>query len=112
MKLKKHVQIQEFDYLVVIVAFVKQDLHLTGTGDSTNDIAHLLGMLDPWYERNTLSLLNLPINVVCQVQLEFDSYTAKPKLVQTWDISSWPKVKGEELYSSLYMHVHLNYVNE
>lgn len=36
-------------------------------GDSTNDIAHLLGMLDPWYERNTLSLLNLPANVVCQV---------------------------------------------
>lgn len=40
------------------------------TGDSTNDIAHLLGMLDPWYERNTLSLLNLPANVVCQVQLK------------------------------------------
>uniref|UniRef100_A0A3Q2NTV7 Phosphoinositide 3-kinase regulatory subunit 5 n=1 Tax=Fundulus heteroclitus TaxID=8078 RepID=A0A3Q2NTV7_FUNHE len=36
------------------------------TGDSTNDIAHLLGMLDPWYERNTLSLLKLPTNVVCQ----------------------------------------------
>lgn len=41
-----------------------------GTGDSTNDIAHLLGMLDPWYERNTLSLLKLPANVVCQVQVE------------------------------------------
>lgn len=39
------------------------------TEDSTNDIAHLLGMLDPWYERNTLSLLNLPANVVCQVQV-------------------------------------------
>lgn len=38
-----------------------------GIGDSTNDIAHLLGMLDPWYERNTLSLLNLPANIVCQV---------------------------------------------
>lgn len=24
-------------------------------------------MLDPWYERNTLSLLNLPASVVCQV---------------------------------------------
>ncbi|XP_038126432.1 phosphoinositide 3-kinase regulatory subunit 5 isoform X2 [Cyprinodon tularosa] len=36
------------------------------SGDSTNDIAHLLGMLDPWYERNTLSLLKLPTNVVCQ----------------------------------------------
>lgn len=52
-----------------------------GTGDSTNDIAHLLGMLDPWYERNTLSLLNLPANVVCQVQMESNFYTAKPKLI-------------------------------
>uniref|UniRef100_A0A8C2DQG2 Phosphoinositide 3-kinase regulatory subunit 5 n=1 Tax=Cyprinus carpio TaxID=7962 RepID=A0A8C2DQG2_CYPCA len=31
---------------------------------STNDIANLLGMLDPWYARNTLSLLELPVNVV------------------------------------------------
>ncbi|KAJ0032951.1 hypothetical protein NQD34_000058 [Periophthalmus magnuspinnatus] len=47
-----------------------------GTGNSTNDIAHLLGMLDPWYERNTLSLLNLPPNVVCQQtsKTESDSY--------------------------------------
>ncbi|XP_075898895.1 phosphoinositide 3-kinase regulatory subunit 5 isoform X2 [Nelusetta ayraudi] len=41
-------------------------IHALSSGDSTNDIAHLLGMLDPWYERNTLSLLNLPANVVCQ----------------------------------------------
>ncbi|KAE8299979.1 Phosphoinositide 3-kinase regulatory subunit 5 [Larimichthys crocea] len=47
-----------------------------GQGDSTNDIAHLLGMLDPWYERNTLSLLNLPANVVCQQtsKTESESY--------------------------------------
>uniref|UniRef100_A0A8C5A1K5 Phosphoinositide 3-kinase regulatory subunit 5 n=1 Tax=Gadus morhua TaxID=8049 RepID=A0A8C5A1K5_GADMO len=38
--------------------------------DSTNDIAHLLGLLDPWYERNTLSLLHLPANLVCQVLLK------------------------------------------
>ncbi|TKS67958.1 Phosphoinositide 3-kinase regulatory subunit 5 [Collichthys lucidus] len=52
------------------------DLHLMGKGDSTNDIAHLLGMLDPWYERNTLSLLNLPANVVCQQtsKTESESY--------------------------------------
>uniref|UniRef100_A0AAQ4R8T3 Phosphoinositide 3-kinase regulatory subunit 5 n=1 Tax=Gasterosteus aculeatus aculeatus TaxID=481459 RepID=A0AAQ4R8T3_GASAC len=44
--------------------------------DSTNDIAHLLGMLDPWYERNTLTLLNLPANVVCQQtsKTESESY--------------------------------------
>uniref|UniRef100_A0AAR2IZ63 Phosphoinositide 3-kinase regulatory subunit 5 n=1 Tax=Pygocentrus nattereri TaxID=42514 RepID=A0AAR2IZ63_PYGNA len=34
--------------------------------DSTNDIAALLGMLDPWYERNTLCLLDLPLHVVCK----------------------------------------------
>ncbi|XP_069385811.1 phosphoinositide 3-kinase regulatory subunit 5 isoform X2 [Paralichthys olivaceus] len=51
-------------------------LHHSSTGDSTNDIAHLLGMLDPWYERNTLSLLNLPTNVVCQQtsKTESESY--------------------------------------
>ncbi|XP_028300274.1 phosphoinositide 3-kinase regulatory subunit 5 isoform X2 [Gouania willdenowi] len=48
----------------------------TGVGDSTNDIAHLLGMLDPWYERNTFSLLNLPADVVCQQtsKTESESY--------------------------------------
>lgn len=47
----------------------RQDLSVNGTEDSTNDIANLLGMLDPWYERNTRSLLDLPVNVVCQVIL-------------------------------------------
>uniref|UniRef100_A0A3Q3E2Y4 Phosphoinositide 3-kinase regulatory subunit 5 n=1 Tax=Labrus bergylta TaxID=56723 RepID=A0A3Q3E2Y4_9LABR len=49
---------------------------LTNVRDSTNDIANLLGMLDPWYERNTLSLLNLPANVVCQQtsKTESESY--------------------------------------
>ncbi|KAM4604167.1 phosphoinositide 3-kinase regulatory subunit 5 [Polymixia lowei] len=52
------------------------DLNLLATEDSTNDIARLLGMLDPWYERNTLSLLNLPANVVCQQtsKTESESY--------------------------------------
>uniref|UniRef100_A0A673D0Y7 Phosphoinositide 3-kinase regulatory subunit 5 n=1 Tax=Sphaeramia orbicularis TaxID=375764 RepID=A0A673D0Y7_9TELE len=52
------------------------DPKLMSIGDSTNDIAHLLGMLDPWYERNTLSLLNLPANVVCQQtsKTESESY--------------------------------------
>ncbi|XP_035040566.2 phosphoinositide 3-kinase regulatory subunit 5 isoform X2 [Hippoglossus stenolepis] len=57
-------------------AALSNGLHLPNTGDSTNDIAHLLGMLDPWYERNTLSLLNLPTNVVCQQtsKTESESY--------------------------------------
>lgn len=46
-----------------------QDLQRTSAGESTSDIAHLLGMLDPWYERNTLSLLDLPANIVCKVQV-------------------------------------------
>lgn len=50
-----------------------QDLLLTSAGESTNDIAHLLGMLDPWYERNTLSLLDLPTNIVCKVHVDFDT---------------------------------------
>ncbi|XP_047435083.1 phosphoinositide 3-kinase regulatory subunit 5 isoform X2 [Mugil cephalus] len=52
------------------------DVNHMSTGDSTNDIAHLLGMLDPWYERNTLSLLKLPTNVVCQQtsKTESESY--------------------------------------
>ncbi|KAM9314715.1 phosphoinositide 3-kinase regulatory subunit 5 [Pholidichthys leucotaenia] len=49
------------------------DLNHVGPRDSTNDIAHLLGMLDPWYERNTLSLLNLPASVVCQQTSKTDS---------------------------------------
>ncbi|KAM3865293.1 phosphoinositide 3-kinase regulatory subunit 5-like [Diretmus argenteus] len=49
---------------------------LQGAEDSTNDIARLLGMLDPWYERNTLSLLTLPTNVICQQtsKTESESY--------------------------------------
>ncbi|XP_051940037.1 phosphoinositide 3-kinase regulatory subunit 5 [Hippocampus zosterae] len=49
---------------------------LNGAEDSTNDIAHLLGMLDPWYERNTLSLLKFPTNIICQQtsKTESESY--------------------------------------
>ncbi|XP_053711946.1 phosphoinositide 3-kinase regulatory subunit 5-like isoform X2 [Synchiropus splendidus] len=54
------------------------DFNVPGSVDSTNDIANLLGMLDPWYERNTLSLLNLPSNVVCQQtsKTESESYNS------------------------------------
>ncbi|KAJ3614581.1 hypothetical protein NHX12_018153 [Muraenolepis orangiensis] len=54
-------------------AVTSTDPHALGTEDSTNDIAHLLGLLDPWYERNTLSLLNLPANVVCQQTSKMES---------------------------------------
>ncbi|KAL6103402.1 pik3r5 [Pungitius sinensis] len=34
--------------------------------DSTHDIAQMLGMMDPWYERNVLSLLSLSSDVLAQ----------------------------------------------
>uniref|UniRef100_A0A8C5AUF2 Phosphoinositide 3-kinase regulatory subunit 5 n=1 Tax=Gadus morhua TaxID=8049 RepID=A0A8C5AUF2_GADMO len=51
-------------------AATSTDPQASWSEDSTNDIAHLLGLLDPWYERNTLSLLHLPANLVCQVLLK------------------------------------------
>lgn len=39
---------------------------LAGAESSTNDISHYIGMLDPWYERNVLGLMNLPMDVLCQ----------------------------------------------
>ncbi|XP_022380385.1 phosphoinositide 3-kinase regulatory subunit 5 [Enhydra lutris kenyoni] len=41
--------------------------------ESTNDISHYLGMLDPWYERNVLGLMHLPPEVLCQVSLKAES---------------------------------------
>ncbi|XP_008151684.2 phosphoinositide 3-kinase regulatory subunit 5 [Eptesicus fuscus] len=41
--------------------------------ESTNDISHYLGMLDPWYERNVLGLMHLPPEVLCQQSLKEDS---------------------------------------
>ncbi|XP_073349735.1 phosphoinositide 3-kinase regulatory subunit 5-like isoform X2 [Pagrus major] len=34
--------------------------------DSTADIAQMLGLIDPWYERNVLNLLSLSSDVLCQ----------------------------------------------
>lgn len=35
----------------------------------TTDIAHMLGLVDPWYERNVLSLLSVSSDVLCEVLL-------------------------------------------
>uniref|UniRef100_A0A8C1NWE4 Phosphoinositide 3-kinase regulatory subunit 5 n=1 Tax=Cyprinus carpio TaxID=7962 RepID=A0A8C1NWE4_CYPCA len=59
--------------LQLSVSPLKPDLSVNGAEDSTNDIANLLGMLDPWYARNTLSLLELPVNVVCQQTSKIES---------------------------------------
>ncbi|MGH0154548.1 UNVERIFIED_CONTAM: hypothetical protein FKN15_027467 [Acipenser sinensis] len=52
------------------------ELNPSGLEDSTNDIARYIGMLDPWYDRNILSLLSLPIGVLCQQasKIETDSF--------------------------------------
>ncbi|XP_061472489.1 phosphoinositide 3-kinase regulatory subunit 5 [Rhineura floridana] len=42
------------------------DPSLTGMESSTNDLSIYIGMLDPWYERNVLGLMNLSTNVLCQ----------------------------------------------
>ncbi|XP_064007847.1 phosphoinositide 3-kinase regulatory subunit 5 [Pogoniulus pusillus] len=42
------------------------DPTLAGMESSTNDISHYIGMLDPWYERNVLGLMSLPMDVLCQ----------------------------------------------
>lgn len=34
--------------------------------DSTTDIAQMLGLMDPWYDRNVLSLLSLSSEVLCE----------------------------------------------
>ncbi|XP_039937565.1 phosphoinositide 3-kinase regulatory subunit 5 isoform X2 [Hirundo rustica] len=43
-----------------------QDPSAAGMEGSTNDISHYIGLLDPWYERNVLGLMNLPMDVLCQ----------------------------------------------
>lgn len=34
--------------------------------DSSSNVAHMLGTVDPWYERNVLSLLSLSSDILCQ----------------------------------------------
>uniref|UniRef100_A0AAQ5XZ40 Phosphoinositide 3-kinase regulatory subunit 5 n=1 Tax=Amphiprion ocellaris TaxID=80972 RepID=A0AAQ5XZ40_AMPOC len=44
--------------------------------DSTTDIAQMLGLMDPWYERNVLSLLSLSSDVLCQAASKDDDVSA------------------------------------
>ncbi|RLV89558.1 hypothetical protein DV515_00014820 [Chloebia gouldiae] len=43
-----------------------QDPSPAAMESSTNDISRYIGLLDPWYERNVLGLMNLPMGVLCQ----------------------------------------------
>ncbi|KAG8128915.1 hypothetical protein E2320_015726 [Naja naja] len=46
------------------------DPGMGGMESSTTDISFYIGMLDPWYERNVLGLMNLPTNVLCQQSIK------------------------------------------
>ncbi|XP_029914538.1 phosphoinositide 3-kinase regulatory subunit 5-like [Myripristis murdjan] len=41
--------------------------------DNTTDIAQMMGMIDPWYERSVLSLLSLSSEILCQTAGKVDS---------------------------------------
>nr|XP_033815887.1 phosphoinositide 3-kinase regulatory subunit 5 isoform X2 [Geotrypetes seraphini] len=45
---------------------VQMEARAPSMEESTNDISHYIGMLDPWYERNILGLMNLSTAVLCQ----------------------------------------------
>ncbi|KAM4717602.1 phosphoinositide 3-kinase regulatory subunit 5-like isoform 2-T2 [Anableps anableps] len=44
--------------------------------DSTTDIAQMLGLMDPWYERNVLSLLSLSSEVLCEAAPKEDDVSS------------------------------------
>ncbi|XP_061080167.1 phosphoinositide 3-kinase regulatory subunit 5-like [Conger conger] len=58
-------------------AAARTDAAMPG-GDSANNIAQSIGRLDPWYERSVLSLLDLPVDVLCQQtpKTETDSHNS------------------------------------
>lgn len=56
---------------------------MAGMEGSTNDISHYIGLLDPWYERNVLGLMKLPMDVLCQVCV--CPFPREDLLLPTWD---------------------------
>ncbi|KAM9391717.1 phosphoinositide 3-kinase regulatory subunit 5-like [Pholidichthys leucotaenia] len=46
--------------------------NIAAVEDSTTNIAQMLGMMDPWYERNVLGLLELSSDVLCQAASKDD----------------------------------------
>uniref|UniRef100_A0A3B5PW61 Phosphoinositide 3-kinase regulatory subunit 5 n=1 Tax=Xiphophorus maculatus TaxID=8083 RepID=A0A3B5PW61_XIPMA len=51
---------------VLLTLRKKFDSNCPEVEDSTTDIAQMLGMMDPWYERNVFSLLSLSSEVLCE----------------------------------------------
>ncbi|MEE6506790.1 hypothetical protein FKM82_007857 [Ascaphus truei] len=50
---------------------------LSGAEESTNDISHYIGMLDPWYKRNILGLMDLSTAVLCQTSPKPENESAE-----------------------------------
>uniref|UniRef100_A0A8C5SKB7 Phosphoinositide 3-kinase regulatory subunit 5 n=1 Tax=Laticauda laticaudata TaxID=8630 RepID=A0A8C5SKB7_LATLA len=57
-------------------------LGMGGMESSTNDISFYIGMLDPWYERNVLGLMNLPTNVLCQQSIKPEGESSEETTTQ------------------------------
>ncbi|KAL7989353.1 hypothetical protein Chor_012019 [Crotalus horridus] len=58
------------------------DPSMGGIESSTNDISFYIGMLDPWYERNVLGLMNLPTNVLCQQSIKPEGESSEETATQ------------------------------
>uniref|UniRef100_UPI003AB082B3 phosphoinositide 3-kinase regulatory subunit 5-like n=1 Tax=Centroberyx gerrardi TaxID=166262 RepID=UPI003AB082B3 len=50
--------------------------------DNTTDIAQMMGMIDPWYERSVLSLLSLSSDVLCQTAGKVDGVSVSGASVE------------------------------
>ncbi|KAM3863822.1 phosphoinositide 3-kinase regulatory subunit 5-like [Diretmus argenteus] len=50
--------------------------------DNTTDIAQMLGMMDPWYERSVLGLLSLSSDVLCQTACKVDGVSVSSSNVE------------------------------
>ncbi|XP_043940960.1 phosphoinositide 3-kinase regulatory subunit 5 [Protopterus annectens] len=52
---------------------IAMDSSSVGPDESTNDVSNYLGMLDPWYDRNVASLMNLPTSSLCKQSSKTES---------------------------------------
>ncbi|XP_063817115.1 phosphoinositide 3-kinase regulatory subunit 5 isoform X2 [Pseudophryne corroboree] len=53
---------------------------VSGDEESTNDISHYIGLLDPWYKRNILGLMDLSTSVLCQLSTPENYSGENPKM--------------------------------
>lgn len=59
-----------YGYLKIVMFHVPslwQESDVPTGEEGSTDVCQMLGMMDPWYERNVVSLLSLSSEVLCQV---------------------------------------------